>query len=132
MRAHWRGLALASIAVGFCLALSAPAQARCVLLSGTADGFDKETAVGRAQSALAEEVKQYKVTKRLGAVTVSDARIAQPLLARQRQQQHALLQRLVRHLQARHREEELLHNVLVGSGLALCVYVRGQTLLVIR
>ena len=74
MRAHWRGLALASIVVGFCLALSAPAQARCVLLSGTADGFDKETAVGRAQSALAEEVKQYKVTKRLGAVTVSAMR----------------------------------------------------------
>lgn len=74
MRAYWRGLALALIAAGFCLALGAPAQAGCVLLSGTADGFDKETAVGRAQSALADEVKQYKAEKRLSAVTVSAMR----------------------------------------------------------
>jgi hypothetical protein len=71
MRAYWRGLALSLIAAGLCLALGAPAQAGCVGLSGTADGFDKETAVTRAQSALADEVKQYKAEKRLHAVTVS-------------------------------------------------------------
>lgn len=74
MRAHWHGLALALMAAAFCLALSVPAEAGCVLLSGTADGFDKETAVGRAQNALAEEVQAYKAQKRLGAVTVSAMR----------------------------------------------------------
>ena len=74
MRAYWRGLALALIAAGFSLALGAPAQAGCVLLSGTADGFDKETAVSRAQSALADEIKQYQAEKRLSAVTVSAMR----------------------------------------------------------
>src|SRR5262249_16415001 len=52
------------------LALGAPAQAGCVGLSGTADGFDKETAVSRAQLALDEYVKQYKAEKRLRAATV--------------------------------------------------------------
>jgi hypothetical protein len=67
MRSYWRGSALALIAAGFCLALGAPAQAGCVRLSGTADGFDKETAVSRAQLALADYVKQYKAEKRLRA-----------------------------------------------------------------
>ena len=69
-----RGSALALIAASFCLALGAPAQAGCVGLSGTADGFDKETAVSRAQLALADYVKQYKAEKRLRAVTVSAMR----------------------------------------------------------
>ena len=69
-----RGSALALIAASFCLALGAPAQAGCVSLSGTADGFDKETAVSRAQLALADYVKQYKAEKRLRAVTVSAMR----------------------------------------------------------
>jgi hypothetical protein len=47
-----RGSVLALMAAGFCMALGAPAQAGCVGLSGTADGFDKETAVSRAQLAL--------------------------------------------------------------------------------
>src|SRR5215469_3513575 len=71
-----RVLALALIAVGFCLALGAPAQAGCVGLSGTADGFDKETAVGRAQLALADYVKEYKAAKHLSAVTVSAMRVS--------------------------------------------------------
>ena len=54
MRSYWRGSALALIAAGSCLALGAPAQAGCIGLSGTADGFDKETAVSRAQLALAD------------------------------------------------------------------------------
>jgi hypothetical protein len=74
MRSYWRGSALALIAAGFCLALGAPAQAACVGLSGTTDGFDKETAVSRAQLALADYVKQYKAEKRLRAVTVSAMR----------------------------------------------------------
>jgi len=69
-----RGLALALIAVGFCLPLGAPAQAGCVGLSGTADGFDKETAVSRAQLALADYVKEYKAAKHLSAVNVSAMR----------------------------------------------------------
>jgi len=45
-----RGSVLPLMAAGFCLALGAPAQADCVGVSGTADGFDKETAVSRAHS----------------------------------------------------------------------------------
>ena len=56
------------------MALGAPAQAGCIGLSGTADGFDKETAVSRAQLALADYVKQYKSEKKLHAVTVSAMR----------------------------------------------------------
>jgi hypothetical protein len=69
-----RGSALALIAAVFCLALGAPAHAGCVGLSGTADGFDKETAVSRAQLALADYIKQYKAEKHLGAVKVSALR----------------------------------------------------------
>lgn len=53
MRSYWRGSVLALMAADFCMELGAPAQAGCVGLSGTADGFDKETAVSRAQLALA-------------------------------------------------------------------------------
>jgi len=74
MVSYVRSSVLALMAAGFCLVLSAPAQAGCVGLSGTADGFDKETAVSRAQLALADYVKQYKVEKRLRAVTVSAMR----------------------------------------------------------
>jgi len=69
-----RGSALALVAVGFSLALGVPAQAGCIGLSGTADGFDKETAVSRAQLALADYVKEYKVAKHLSAVNVSAMR----------------------------------------------------------
>ena len=68
-----RGLALALMA-GLCLVLGAPAQGGCVGLSGTADGFDKETAVSRAQLALADYVKEYKAAKHLSAVNVSAMR----------------------------------------------------------
>jgi hypothetical protein len=76
MKSYWRGSALALIAAGFCLALGAPAQAGCVGLSGTADGFDKETAVSRAQLALDQYVKEYRAQKKLGAVTLSAMRAA--------------------------------------------------------
>ena len=133
MRSFWRGSALALIAAGFCLALGAPAQAGCVGLSGTADGFDKETAVSRAQLALADYVKQYKAGKRRRCRhRERHARVAAPLLAQQLLREHVLLQHFVRRLQARHSEQEFLHDLLVGRGIALCVYVRGQTLLVIE
>src|SRR5215467_7443188 len=65
-----RGSMLALMA----MALGAPARAGCIGLSGTAHGFDKETAVSRAQLALADYVKQYKAEKRLVAVTVTAMR----------------------------------------------------------
>jgi len=49
----------------------APASAACVVLAGTADGFDKETAVSRAQRSLEDYIQQYKAENHLGAVTVS-------------------------------------------------------------
>ena len=67
-----RSIRLALVAAGLCT--GAPASAACVVLAGTADGFDKETAVSRAQLALADYVKQYKAEKRLRAVTVSAMR----------------------------------------------------------
>jgi hypothetical protein len=77
MKSYLRVLALASMAAGLCLAQGAPASAGCIGLSGTADGFDKETAVGRAQLALADYINEYKASKHLSAVTVSPMR-AQP------------------------------------------------------
>ena len=76
MKSYWRGSAMALIATGFCLALGAPAQAGCVTVSGTADGFDKETAVSRAQLALDDYVKEYKAAKHLSAVNVSAMRVS--------------------------------------------------------
>src|SRR6188508_878959 len=74
MIARVRASVLALMAAGFGMALAASAKAVCIGLSGTADGFDKETAVSRAQLALADYVKQYKAEKRLSAVTVSAMR----------------------------------------------------------
>jgi hypothetical protein len=76
MRSYLRVLALASMAAGLCLQ-GAPAWAGCVGLSGTADGFYKETAVSRAQLALSDYIKEYKRTKKLSSVTVSPMQ-AQP------------------------------------------------------
>ena len=45
------------------MAQGAPASAACVVLAGTADGFDKETAVSRAQLALEDYIKQYKAAR---------------------------------------------------------------------
>jgi hypothetical protein len=74
MTSYVRGLALALMAAGLCVAQGAPAWAGCVGLSGTADGFDKETAVSRAQLALSDYIKEYKAAKKLGVVTVSAQR----------------------------------------------------------
>ncbi|MGZ5850430.1 MAG: hypothetical protein ACXWJ4_07170 [Methyloceanibacter sp.] len=77
MTSYVRGLAGALVAAGLCVAQGAPAWASCIGLSGTADGFDKETAVSRAQLALSDYIKEYKAAKKLGTVTVSAMR-AQP------------------------------------------------------
>jgi hypothetical protein len=74
MRSYFRVSALAVIAAGLTMALGAPAYAVCTGFSGTADGFDKETAVSRAQASLAEAITGFKAQKRLGAVTVSAMR----------------------------------------------------------
>ena len=55
-----RTIRLALVAVGLCMAQGTPASAACVVLAGTADGFDKETAVSSAQLALDDYIKQYK------------------------------------------------------------------------
>jgi hypothetical protein len=75
MASFVRGLALAITAAGLCLAHGTPAaSAGCVGVSGTADGFDKETAVSRAQLALADYIKQYQAAKHLSSVSVTAQR----------------------------------------------------------
>jgi hypothetical protein len=68
-RTHLRPLRLAMVAAG-CVAQATAAPAACVGLAGTADGFNKETAVSRAQRALDDYINQYKAENNLGAVTV--------------------------------------------------------------
>ena len=71
--------AFALVAAGLCLMQGAPAQAGCIGLAGTADGFDKETAVTRAQSSLAEAVVELKAQKKISTVSISAMRVkAQP------------------------------------------------------
>ena len=63
-----------ALGVAVSMAQAAPASAACVVLAGTADGFDKGTAVSRAQLALDEYIKQYRIENNLGAVTVKAMR----------------------------------------------------------
>lgn len=70
MRSYLRGLAFALTAAGLCVAQGATAQAGCVLLAGTADGMDRQTAVSRAQSALAGAIVDFKAQKRIRSVSV--------------------------------------------------------------
>ena len=74
MRVFTRVFGLAFVAAGLCLAQGAPANAACLGFSGTADGFDQETGVSRAQLALADAITEFKASKRLPAVTVSAMR----------------------------------------------------------
>lgn len=74
MGSYKRVFGSALIAAGLCLAQGAPANAGCLGFSGTADGFDKVTAVTRAQSAVATAIADYKAQKRLGAVSVTAMR----------------------------------------------------------
>lgn len=74
MRSYLRGFGLALIAAGLCMVQGAPANAVCLGFSGTADGFDKVTAVTRAQSAVAQAITDYRKQKKLGAGSVSPMR----------------------------------------------------------
>lgn len=74
MRLYMRVLGLALVAGGLSLAQSAPASAGCLGFSGTADGFDKPTAVTRAQQAVAQAITDYRQQKRLGPGSVSPMR----------------------------------------------------------
>jgi hypothetical protein len=74
MRSSMRVLGLALIAAGLCVVQGAPANAACLGFSGTADGFDKVTAVTRAQSAVAQAISDYKKVKRIRSVSVSAMR----------------------------------------------------------
>jgi hypothetical protein len=69
-----RVLGLALIAAGLCTVQGAPANAACLGFSGTADGFDKATAVTRAQAAVAEAIANYKNQKRIRSVSVTGMR----------------------------------------------------------
>jgi len=74
MRSYMRVFALALAAAGLSVAFGATAQAGCVGLSGTADGFDRQTAISRAQSALATAITDFKAQKRIHTVSVSAMR----------------------------------------------------------
>jgi hypothetical protein len=53
------------------MAQAVPASAGCTGFSGTADGFDRETAISRAQLALADAVAGFKAQKKLASVQVT-------------------------------------------------------------
>jgi hypothetical protein len=74
MRSYLRVLGLALIAAGLCTVQDAPASAACLGFSGTADGFDKVTAVTRAQAAVAQAITDYKTQKKIRSVEVSGMR----------------------------------------------------------
>jgi hypothetical protein len=72
---RWCSCVFALALIGaFCLVQGKTANAACVGFSGTADGFDQETGVSRAQLALADAINQYKNQKKLGHVTVTAMR----------------------------------------------------------
>jgi hypothetical protein len=56
------------------MAAGAPAEARCLGFSGTADGFNKQTAVSRSQAAVVEAISEYRTQKRLGNPSVAPMR----------------------------------------------------------
>jgi hypothetical protein len=74
MRTHMRFFGVAVIAAGLGVASGAPAAAACLGFSGTADGFDKQTAVTRAQEAVASAIAEYRKQKRLGPGNISPMR----------------------------------------------------------
>jgi hypothetical protein len=74
MRSYLRAIGLVLVGASLCLAHGTAANAGCFGFSGTADGFDKETGISRAQLALADAIKQFKASKRLRKVTVSAMR----------------------------------------------------------
>ena len=74
MRSYLRVFGLALVGAGLFLFQGAPVNAACLGFSGTADGFDQQTGVSRAQLALADAINQYKKAKKLKNVTVTAMR----------------------------------------------------------
>jgi hypothetical protein len=75
MRSYLRMFGVAMIGAGLCLLQGTAAIAGgCYQFSGTADGFDQETGVSRAQLALADAINQHKKAKKIGKVTVTAMR----------------------------------------------------------
>ena len=74
MRSYWRALALVFTAAGLLMAQGATAEAGCVGLAGTADGMNKQTAVARAQDALAKAIINYKAQKGIRSVSINPMR----------------------------------------------------------
>lgn len=71
MKSHSRAVAMALIAAGVGFGLSATAHARCLGVSGTADGFDFQTAITRSSSAVHEEVAKLKAKYHVRHVSMS-------------------------------------------------------------
>src|SRR4026207_165823 len=116
-----RSIRLALVAAGLCTAPGAPASAACVVLAGTADGFDKETAVSRAQRSLEDYIQQYKAENHLGAITVKAMR-AEP--------QPYWRGRVSENMMYHPDEREILHRLLARRGLDICLHLRCPSVLV--
>jgi hypothetical protein len=71
MRSLLRFSIVALVAAVFAMLQWSPASAICTGFSGTADGFDRDTAIQRAQQAVADAVAGFKAQKKLSAITVS-------------------------------------------------------------
>jgi hypothetical protein len=63
--------ATALLVVGAGIGMSAPASARCLGISGTADGFDFQTAIDRSASAVEESVGDLKAKYKVHHVSLS-------------------------------------------------------------
>lgn len=74
MGSSMRIVGLALVAAGLWVGQGTPANAVCLGFSGTADGFDKVTAVTRAQDAVAQAISDYKKAKKIRNVSVSPMR----------------------------------------------------------
>lgn len=74
MRSYWRALALAMAAIGFVMAPSGAAQARCATVFATDDGPFKSFAVQASLTALKNEIEAVKAKWRVSQVTLSPAR----------------------------------------------------------
>ena len=118
-----RTIRLALVAAGLCMAQGAPASAACVVLAGTADGFDKETAVSRAQRSLEDYIQQYKAENHLGAVTVSAMRAEPQPYWRGRVSENMMYHPDIV-------TEKILHGLLARRGLDLCLHLGCPSLLV--
>ncbi len=71
MRSCWRALALTMVAIGFVMAQSAAAQARCATVYATDDGPFKSFAVQASLTALKNEIEAVKAKWGVSEVTIS-------------------------------------------------------------